>query len=186
MPTKIEVKNDVTNAKEDVQGSDGRMNVSSRSDDRIFYASRDNEAAFTVVSDDTDIAAGDFGLYLQNNDVTGREIHIRSITVGNEEVADWKFHYVTGTASGGSALTPFCQNRGGQDEAPVTALGNTAVTIGTSTGVFNTIRNPANTTKIVDLHDAVILKQGDAIAIEYDRGTTGEGDITVSFYFEQR
>ena len=182
----IEVQNDVTNAKEDVQGSDGRLNVSARADDRIFYASRDNKSAFTVTSTDTDIAAGDFGLYLQNNDVTGREIHVRTIRVANEEIATWKLHYVTGTASGGSALTPFNQNRGGKDEAPVTALGNTAVTIGSSTGIFGSAWIAAKGTFEFDLHDAVILQQGDAIAIEYDFGANGIGDISVSFYFEQR
>ena len=182
----IEVQNDVTNAKEDVQGSDGRLNVSARADDRIFYASRDQKSAFTVTAVDTDTAAGDFVLYLQNNDVTGREIHIRTVRCSNEEMATWKLHYVTGTASGGSALTPFNQNRGGKDEAPITALGNTAVTIGSDTGVFASAWAANDGTFEFDLHDAVILQQGDAIAIEYDAGANGITDVGVSFYFEQR
>lgn len=184
MSQMIEFKSRIHGGKEDAEGSDGRLNVSSRSDARIFYVSRNQESAFTIVSDDGDIAAGDFGAYLKNDDATGRKLFLSAGDFGNEEIGDWKLHYVTGTASGGSALIPLNQNRGGPDLAPITALGGSAISGLTSIGVFKTIRNAANLTSHANFHDAIVLHQGDAIAVEYARGTTGEGDVTLSFFLE--
>ena len=56
--TKLKVSNDVTGAIEEVQGSDGRLNVSSRSDTRSFYSSRDDEQAYVLYIEDDNARLG--------------------------------------------------------------------------------------------------------------------------------
>ena len=59
MAQEISYQNDATGSDERARGSDNRLNVSSRSDSRSYYNSRDNSAAFSLSWDDTSSAAGD-------------------------------------------------------------------------------------------------------------------------------
>ena len=68
--TIINYHDDVTKALAQADGSDGRLNVSSRSDDRIFYVSRDNGDAYSWHSLDTGSAVGETNIYIQNTSPT--------------------------------------------------------------------------------------------------------------------
>ena len=46
--SRIEFKNDKTRATEETEGSDGRLNVSARSDERGYYNSRDEGQCYTM------------------------------------------------------------------------------------------------------------------------------------------
>jgi len=68
--TQIQVQNDVTNAFEPVKGSDGRMNVSARSDERIYYNSRDVEQTYIWTSFDAAAAVDEYIIFVKNTSTT--------------------------------------------------------------------------------------------------------------------
>ena len=69
----VDYKSDKTRALEQAEGSDGRLNTSSRSDGRKYYNSRDVQRTFFTSFDHPDAAAGQFSLYIQNTS-TSREL----------------------------------------------------------------------------------------------------------------
>ena len=66
--------------------------------------------------------------------------------------------------------------------ADVTARGDDAITGLTAGSVFAVVRNPADGSADVAFDDTVILREGDAIAVEADAGTTGIAEILIRFY----
>ena len=66
---------------------------------------RDDEKAYNWNSFDASAAASTFPFYLQNDSADDLLI-IDLIRVGGVETALWKIHFVSGTAAGGSSLTP--------------------------------------------------------------------------------
>jgi hypothetical protein len=128
-------------------------------------------------------AAGDFILYVKNTD-NKLKLYIEEVIVSAENAATWKLHCVTGTASG-SSITPANLNLTSGKVADATVVGNGAVSGLTSVRVIDAVRTPANGTSDTALNDALILGFGDAIAIEYDTGTTGDAEVTLIGYFDE-
>lgn len=158
-----------------------RMNVSSRSDERSYYISRDNGDTYTVTSEAT-IASGQYLLYLKNTSTT-QKFYIKDIRMGSVEQGVFKLSFVDGTAVGGSAITPVNLNKNSANIAASDARGQAAVSGITDDGIINTINNNAGNSTDIDLHDSLILGQGNAIAIKYN-GPTSEVDVTIFGFYD--
>lgn len=172
MAIEIQFSNDVTNAKEDTHGSDGRLNVSARIDGRGYYVSRDDQLSFSLVWRSTLNDAGSFPVYWQNTD-TDKHLVIRSVGVNAELTSTFKLHAVTGTAAGGSSLTPACLNRAAPRVAAAISRGNGLITGLTSDVEIDHASVVANGHEEFRLQNELRLGQNGAIAIELDSGSTG-------------
>ena len=100
----LEAEHDVTGNNQPIKGSDNRLNVSSRSDGRRYYNSRDLSQTYTLPFDDAACSAGDFNVALFNNRTDGKSMVISVVNVNALAVASFKIHEVTGTAAGGTGL----------------------------------------------------------------------------------
>lgn len=185
MALKIEATSDVTGGDQPITGSDNRLNVSSRSDGRRYYNSRDLSLAFSLVWDDSSSAATDFIIYWKNTDPTGRTLVISSVGLNAEQASSFKLHLVTGTAVGVSA-SPLCLNRVVPKSAQATAVqaAGTAITGLTSAGEVDHASVGADGHEEFRLDDTLRIGQDGAIAIEYEQGTTGRTWGVIFGYYE--
>ena len=180
---------DVTKALQQVAGSDGRLNVSSRTDGRAYYISRDEGQAYAMTYEHSAAANGQYSFYLQNTSTTGKTLVISSVGVNTDNIARVKFHFVTGTAGDGVARVPANLNHDSQFEATVNALhdgGGTTISGLTVEGIpIDDIRLGANVHEELRLSDRIRLGQNSAVALELDTGTsTPLVHGVVFFYFE--
>lgn len=191
---RIEFINDENNAQGEVQGSDARLNVSSRSDSRAYYNSRDKSESYSVVFDDANADAGDYILYIKNTKTDGKELVVRSAGVNCEAAgSSFKLSMVTGTPSGGATLTPANLNQAGQAKSATTEVYGPADSSSTPmTGLTED--------KTIDhagisgawgheefrLGDTLRLGQDQACAIELDSTTAADVRAfgVVFFFFE--
>ena len=181
---RIEYKNDGTRALEEAEGSAGRLNVSSRSDSRAYYNSRDEKQTYSVCYDHQGAVAGELSLYIENTSAT-KELVIAAIGTNAAENARIKLWFVSGTAAGGSVLTPTNLNKGSSNDADsIVRVGNSGDAITGLTTIscidFAAVQSMGH--EEFRLGDTVRLGQNDAIAIEYDEGVTGDL-FGVSFMF---
>lgn len=159
-----------------------RLNVSSKSQARSFYISRDDGLTFNLISTDAGAAAGDLIFYLKNTSST-RNIHLDRIEYHSANAAVWKVWQVTGTGSG-TAITPSNLNLTSSKTAEAAGLGNGAITGLTTGDQMGTHRNGADGHGDMTFEGALILGPNDAIAVEYDTGTTGAAEIEAIFWYE--
>lgn len=164
-----------------VSPTGNRFNVSSRSDDRIYYISRDNEDAYIINSADT-AAAGEYNFYFQNTSKT-QKFYVTSVIVGSADLAIFKIASVTGTAAG-TNIVPVNMNLTSGSSADATAFGNAAVTGLTEDKLISQISVNADDSKEIFFHDALILGQDDAIAVEYDTGAGGTMHVTMFGFYD--
>ena len=183
---KIDYNNDVHGSRQEAQGSDGRLNVSSRSDGRPYYNSRDLKKTFTTVFNHQSAVAGEFSFYLQNTSTTDDLVIVAS-GLNAAQNARIKLHLVTGTAAGGSVLTPLNTNAGSSKAASAACRqgdSGDAITGLTSAGVLDFVAVRAGGHEEFRLNETVRLGQNDAIAYEYDEGTTGDFFGVLFMYYE--
>lgn len=186
---RIEYRNDRTRAIEEAEGSDGRLNVSSRSDFRPYYNSRDEGQCYTMTFTHTAAANGEYSFYLQNTS-TDKTLVVSSIGVNATNIAKLKLWEVTGTAANGVARTPKNTNF----TSPNDAAANTALEDGGGTAISGLTTLGAEVDDIqltqyghdeLRLSDRLRLGQNDAIALEMDTGTsTPEIFGVIFFYYE--
>ena len=129
-----------------------RMDVSSRSDERIYYISRDNGDAYSVVSADAPSTAGEYNFYFKNDSAT-QKFYVNSITLGAADLAVWKISKVTGTASG-AAITATNLNFTSGNTPSATIFGNAAVIGLTEDSVVAIRATAADVDSIVRFHTA--------------------------------
>ncbi len=188
MAQEIMYRSDSTGADERAQGSDGRLNVSSRSDSRGYYNSRDVGQSYSMPFDFQSAAAGEFGAYWQNTSTTGQTLVIRGIGINTVEAARIKLVYVTGTAAGGTTVTPTNLNKASPNAATATAMEGgsaaTGITGLTSDGLIDFAYVTATGHEEFRLDDQLRLGQNDAIALEYDEGTGGDFSGVIFGYYE--
>ena len=188
MSQEIQYTSDRTGGLEKMQGSDGRANVSSRSDSRGAYNSRDEGQTYSMPFDFQSAAAGEYGAYIKNTSSTGKTLVISYIGVNSVEASRIKLWFVTGTAAGGTPVIPTNLNKTSGNAATATAMeGGTAATgiTGLSEdGLISPINVPAADSGGGFMDDRVRLGQNDAIALEYDTGTTGDFSGVIFGYFE--
>ena len=165
-----------------VSPTGNRLNVSARSDDRIYYTSRDNGDAFSVTSRDT-AAAGEYNFYFKNTSAT-KKFYVSNFTIGSAVLAIFKITKVTGTAGGAGAITITNLNMTSGNVADATATGDAAVTGLTAGDVIKDISVVADDSKFINMNDSLIIGTNDAIAIEYDTGAGGTMHITMKGFFD--
>lgn len=188
MPTEIKFQSVKTGADERARGSDNRLDVSSRTDERAYYNSRDDGQTYSVVFDFQSAEAGEFGAYLKNDSATGKDFVVAGVGVNSAEASRIKLHYVTGTAAGGTTLTPTNLNGSSSNAATTTAMEGgsaaTGITGLSSSGVIDFAYVQATGHQEFFLKDRLRLGQNDAIAIEYVEGTAGDMSGVIFGFFE--
>ena len=184
---KIDFKNDATRAQEEAEGSDGRLNVSGRTDSRGYYNSRDKQQMYSVAWDMQNASAGEFVMYLKNTSAT-MDIVITGVGFNAEQNAKCKLSVVTGTAASGNEITPVNLNLGSSNAADcISREGGSAasgITGITESGLIDLAYVQANGHEEFRIADRLRLVQNTAIAIEYDEGTDGDCSGVMFFFFE--
>lgn len=193
--SRINFVSDVTGSVEEMHGSDGRANVSSRSDGRRYYNSRDVNEAYSLTFDDANASDGDYVVYLKNDKTDGQHMVVSAVGINCEAASSvFKLSVVTGTAGGGVATTPTNLNQGGVAKtATVTALTTADSSVTPMSGLTED--------KLVDiagisgaygheefrLQDTLRLGQDQAIAIELDYAAAADVRAfgVIFFFFEE-
>lgn len=161
-----------------------RLNVSAKTRDRMFYASRDEQQSFNTIMPSYSATAGEYVFYIKNTSST-KNMFIHSIEYHSVENVHWKVFQVTGTAAGGTTLTPSNLNLGSGRTAEVTAMGGGATITGLVIGnQIGTHRTSAFGEAGMDFGQGLILAPNTAIVVEYDTGTTGLCEIDCIYHFE--
>jgi hypothetical protein len=183
----IDIENDVTGARETMKGSDSRANVSARSDERIYYNSRDVEQTYSFPFIFNTAASTEYAAYLKNTSIS-KTLVIRAVEVDGEVATRFQLDEVTGTASG-TAVVPKNLNLDSGNDAACTAIeglsAGTGITGLTAAGVA--LGNKwvvATGGGIIDPHDAIRLGQNDAIAVQVLETAGGDVSGNFIFYFE--
>lgn len=187
---KLNYQNDRTRAIEEAEGSDGRLNVSSRADPRGYYNSRDVKRTFTVPFVCTTATAGEYFVYWKNTSTT-RELVISSIGVNSSSNSTMKLWFVTGTASAGTAVVPTNMNKQSSNSAEAVAQEGAASSDGiqglSTDGLIDFLAVPANSHDEFRLEDRLRLGEGDAIAVEFESGSANSTVEGVIFgYYEDQ
>ena len=160
-----------------------RLNVSAKTNPRIFYSSRDEGKAFNAISTDASAVAGDYIFYFKNTS-TSDNLYIKHLEFHSASAAVWKVWEVTGTAAGSSVVTASNLNLGSPNVSETLSRGDGAVTGLTTVKQIGTHRNDANGEGEMNYENALVLAPNSAIAVEYDSGTTGAAEIDCFFHFE--
>ena len=188
MASEIQFTSDSTGSLEKMQGSDGRANVSSRSDSRAYYNSRDKGQTFSIPFDFQSAAAGEFGVYFKNTSTTGKVFVVGAIGVNSAEASRIKLWFVTGTAASGTAVIPTNLNASSGNAATGTAMEGgsaaTGITGLSEDGLIDFLYITALGHQEFRLNDRLRLSQNDAIALEYEEGTGGDFTGVIFGYFE--
>lgn len=184
----IEYKNDINNAKEDAQGSDGRLNVSGRVDGRRYYNSRDRGQTYTIVWEHLPSATGEYVFYLKNTS-TDKTLVLSSIGLNSEVATRFQLETVTGTPAGGNTLTPFNSNTSAPHDAVAdvmeggsSASGITGLTIDEK---IDQAWCQATGHEEFRMADTVRIKQNQAIAIKCVENAGGDVAGVIFMYYEQ-
>ena len=161
-----------------------RLNVSAKTRARLFYISRDDELAFNAIMPSFSAAAGDYVFYLKNTSST-KNLYLHSLEYHSLQAVHWKVFQVTGTAAGGTVITPSNLNLGSGRTPETTCMGGGATITGLTIGVqIGTHRTQAAGESEMNWGEGLILAPNSAIAVEYDTGTTGLCEIDCIFHFE--
>jgi len=179
---RIEYIDDVGGNFQEAHGSDSRLNVSSRSDGRAFYVSRDKGQKYVLHIKDADAADGDLIAYLRN-DSKDKKLYINDIHISSPVACKFIISFGDSTTATGTSVTPVNMNKSSSNDADVTALGNAAVGgVGASTD-FASMRISGSDTGELDFGDTLILGQNDNIVIESDLITSTPDLVEVDIYF---
>lgn len=189
---RIQYTNDTNGSFEEAQGSDSRLNVSSRADGRGYYNSRDKSESYSLVFSDENATIGDYIVYLKNTKTDGEHLVIRSASVNGEVVSAFDFVRVTGTPAGGAVSTsPINLNQAGvarsatADSFTVADSGSSPIS-GLTQGVdIDHVQCGAGGHEEFRFQDQLRLGQDQAIAIRMKRGTADSYCFgVIFFYFE--
>ena len=118
---RIEYRNDGTRATEEAEGSDGRLNVSSRSDGRAYYNSRDEGQCYTAVFEHIDHADGELSFSIQNTS-TDKTLVIDSIGLNCLLACRAQLYFASIASQVGDAVTPVNLNKDSSHDAQATML----------------------------------------------------------------
>ena len=189
---RLQFVNDINGAIEETKGSDSRLNVSSRSDGRGYYNSRDESESYVLAFEDDNATIGDYIVYLKNEKSDGKHLVVRSASVNGEAVSSFEFLRVTGTPGGGAVdATPTNLNQGGVAKsatvaASVVADSGSSPISGLVDGVcIDHVQVTAGGHEEFRFQDQLRLGQDQAIAIKMKKGTADSYAFgVIFFYFE--
>ena len=185
----LEYFSSITQGFQQVRGSGGRLNVSSRSDSRSYYNSRDSGQTFSLTYFHDEAVAGEISTAWQNTSID-KTLVISAIGVNSDENARIKLHRGTVTTlAGGAAITPFNLNGKSQNTTSASAVcrqgtSGSQVSGITSDGEIDFLQVLALGHEEIRLLDRVRLGQDQAIYLEYNVGTTGDFFGVIFGYYE--
>ena len=182
---RIEYKNDVTRGLEEAEGSDGRLNVSSRADNRAYYNSRDEGQCYAMTYEHLAAADGEYSFYLQNTS-TDKTIVVSAVGVNAVAASRLKLWAVTGTATGAGDVVPHNLNFASANDAVGVFKIDTGGAIAglTVSGIeVDDIQIGATGHDELRLTDRLRLGQNDAIALEMDTTATTSNIFGVIFFY---
>lgn len=189
--SKLQAESRTSGAQEDIKSSDNRLDVTSRSDGRGYYNSRDQSESYVLPFNDANCTTADHIVHLQNTKTDGKHLVVRSIGINSDSASSWDVVTVTGTAGGGAvAATPINLNFAGQAKsATVTAntvvdSDNSPISGLTDVSEFDHVNVVAGGHEEFRFEDQVRLGEGQAIAIRCKSGTGVSGFGVIYFYFE--
>jgi hypothetical protein len=164
-----------------------RMLVEAVCEQKAGQVSREDGEAYVAHVTDTGPAAGEYPFYLKNTD-DDKVLVIDKVFLSAEDGdVQWILHHVTGTAAGASEVTPVNLNLASGHGANATCRGGAGGVTGlTSESVLGRFMGGATGMAVVKVEydGALVLGDGDAVALEYQAGTGGDADITVTFHYE--
>jgi len=162
---------------------DFRVAVESNTARRSHFISLEGGQTYNVSSHDATAAAGTFILYFKNDNST-KNFFVDLIRVGGVNAALWKVWFVTGTAAGGSVLTPTNLNSASTNSAEATVRGDDSITGLSAVDEIATARNLAGGSYNIPFDDTLVVSPNSAFAVEYDTGTTGVAEVLLRGYYE--
>ena len=159
--------------------ADQRLDVSSRSNKRIFYISRDNGRAFVWLSTFDTSGSEVEVIYIKNNS-TIRKLHIDSVRYSAAAACIFSVFKHTGTATG-TTITGENLNFTSSNDPEATSLGDGAVTAGTIGNAVAFMQVGANADSDRNWNGEIILGEGDSIIVTASANTTIHLGITGFF-----
>jgi len=165
-----------------------RGNVSAKTAPRMFYASRDFGECFNAISlGDNDYAPGEYCFYAKNTSST-RNLFVKHIEFHATDALEWKIFEASGTAAGGTVITPSNLNLGSGIVAEASCMGGGAAITGLTAGkLIGTHRNTALSESEMNFDGALILTPNKAIVVELEAeagGTSGICEVDLFFWYE--
>ncbi len=165
-----------------VSPTGNRFNVSSRTDERIYYISRDNGDAYAWASG-TYSATGDDTILILTNTSTTQKLYITKMTLFSLVKTRFIVHCPTASfTDSGTNIVGTNLNRTSGNTASATATRDEINNVQGDivwTGDIPILGNPFE----IRFHDALILGQGDSVGIDYVT-TSSAVDITILGFFD--
>ncbi len=165
----IRYTDDVTGGLANVKGSDSRLNVSSRSDARSYYNSRDSHLVFTAGFSVT-LMDADEDFVAWRNASDDKELVIIGVRVTIFEAGAVEWHIGTGTPAAGTTIVPLNLNQGASRSAPTDGV--ESVMMGTTTTPLTGLTS----TGIVATDDITVLGLSSALNFGQDVVRLGQND----------
>jgi hypothetical protein len=165
-----------------------RLNVSAKTNPRLFYASRDEAQTYNCISELSGATSGSYVFYLKN-DSQDSNLFVQHIEFHSENAARWNIWHVNGTPAG-YEISPSNLNLGSGNLSDTTSYGgdesdkSQAVTGLSNIKRIGIHRNGALGEGEMEYSDSLILTPGTAIAVEYI-GATGEVETDTFYHFEK-
>lgn len=185
---RIQYIDDVGGNFQETHGSDGRLNVSSRSDSRAYYNSRDQGLYFSLSFNHPDAVNGEYSFYWKNTSST-KILVLQSVFINSDLGANCKLWFVTGAAGDGGIITPTNLNTSSEHAAEATALedgGGTTISGLVTAGIIAYDKIPVDNREKMRPCDTIRIGQNKAIALEVDLVTSGTPHVfgTAYGYYE--
>ena len=166
--------------------SDNRLDVTAKTESRIYYESRDNQKAFSVYGKSNFVGITDANiLYMKyTGDV---DLHIKEIMfASNSPDAKIEVYFDPTGVSGGTTVLPLNMNRGSALTSETTCLNGAADLTGTVTTaneMFDVRLNNSSFNK--DFHSALILSKNTNIFILGSVATAGDKIRVMVYFYEE-
>lgn len=187
MSVNIEVQDDKVGFKQDIHGSDGRMNTSARVDSRGYYNSRDEGQSYSLPWIFNTAASTEYAVSLKNTS-TEKTLVISAIGMNAEALTRFQLDFVTGTPGGGDAVTPTNLQSPAPHAAPASALEGGSAATGITGLTFQKKIDiawvEAGGHEQLRLDDRLRLGQNEQVALQVLETTGGDTAGVIFFYFE--
>jgi hypothetical protein len=166
--------------------TDNRLDVTAKTEDRIYYSSRDAQKAFSVYGK-RNFAAGSTNENVLYVKYTGQtDLHIKEIMFSsNSADAKVEVYFNPTGVSGGSEIIPLNMNRSSAVTSETECLnGNTTLTASvTSANEMFDVRL-SNSSFVMDFHSAIILPKNSEILILGSVENADEKIRVMIYYYE--
>lgn len=165
-----------------VSPTGNRFNVSSRSDPRIYYISRDDGQAYSWPSQTYNGTTGDTVLLIKNNGVI--PLYISDIWISSDIETRWVIHLPTTnvTVAGDATIVGVNMNTGSINVADASAArGETGNSQGNViwSGETQATSDPIE----IDFHDSLALAKNKSVGIDIV-GDSAAVDVTILGFFD--